>query len=121
MLNITMPKSPTATKSSCSRTTLKKGSSAEEERAAAAEMALKAHVLKSNPEILAEMTDGDRMMQEIVKTVDLTEAPEDAVSSLVTDLLQYCEGEEIDWTQEVMSRAWKHFRNLPRSREVQER
>ncbi len=51
------------------------------------------------------------MMHEIVDTVDLTEAPEDAVSSLVTDLLQYCEREKIDWTQEVMSRAWQHFRS----------
>jgi hypothetical protein len=86
----------------------------------AAELALKAHVLGSNPEILAEMTDGDRMMREIVEMVDLTEAPEDAVSSLVTDLLQYCEREKIDWAQEVMSRAWEHFRS-ERAYEVQKR
>ena len=79
--------------------------------AAAAELALKAHVLGSNPEILAEMTEGDRMMQEIADMVDLTEAPEDAVCSLVTDLLQYCEREKIDWNQEVMSRAREHFRS----------
>jgi hypothetical protein len=66
------------------------------------------------------MTDGNRMMQEIVDVVDLTEAPEDAVASLVTDLLQYCEWEKIDWTQEVMSRAWEHFR-FERSREAQKR
>ncbi len=90
------------------------------EGAAAAELAVKVHVLKSNPEILTEMTEGDRMMREISDMVDLTEAPEDAVSSLVTDLLQYCEREKIDWTQEVMSRAWEHFRS-ERAYEVQKR
>ena len=90
------------------------------EGAAAAELALKAHVLASNPEILAEMTDGDRMMQEIADVVDLTEAPEDAVCSLVIDLLQYCEREKIDWTEDVMSRAWEHFRS-ERACEIQKR
>jgi hypothetical protein len=51
------------------------------------------------------------MMREIADMVDLTEAPEDAVCSLVTDLLEYCEREKIDWTEEVMSRAWEHFRS----------
>jgi hypothetical protein len=86
----------------------------------AAELALKAHVLGSNSEILAEMTEGDRVMQEIADMVDLTEAPEDAVCSLVTDLLQYCEREKIDWTQDVMSRAWERFRS-ERAHETQER
>ena len=45
------------------------------------------------------------MMQQIADMVDLTEAPEDAICSLITDLLQYCEREKIDWTQEVMSRG----------------
>ena len=112
-----MRKSPIATKSSRSPT---KGSNVKEEQAAAAEIALKAHVLRSNPEILAEMTEGDRIMHEIVNMVDLTEAPEDAVSSLVTDLLQYCEREKIDWTQDVMSRASGQFRS-ERAYEVQER
>ena len=94
--------------------------SSNKEGAAAAELALKAHVLRSNPEILAEMTEGDRMMQKIADIVDLTEAPEDAVSSLVTDLLQYCERRKIDWNQEVMSRAWEHFRS-DRAFEVQRR
>jgi hypothetical protein len=85
--------------------------SGNEEATAAAELALKAHVLGSDPEILTEMTEGDRMMREIADIIDLTEAPEDAVCSLVIDLLQYCEREKIDWTQEVMSRAWEHFRN----------
>ena len=57
------------------------------------------------------MTDGDRIMQEITEMIDLTEAPEDAVCSLVIDLLQYCERENIDWTHKVMTRAWKR---LPR-------
>ena len=52
--------------------------------------------------------------------VHLTEAPEDAVCSLITDLLQYCEREKIDWTQDVMSRAWQHFRD-ERPYEVQKR
>jgi hypothetical protein len=104
MLNIIMPKSPVTTKASRSQI-----SSKGEDGASAAELALKAHALVSDPEILAEMTEGDRMMQEIVATVDLTEAPEDAVCSLVVDLLQYCKREKIDWAQDVISRAWKHF------------
>ena len=44
--------------------------------------------MRSNPEILAEMSEQDRIMQEIVDMVDLVEASEDAVSSLVIDLLQ---------------------------------
>jgi hypothetical protein len=60
------------------------------------------------------------MMREMGDRVDLTEAPEDAVCSLVIDLLRYCEREKIDWTQEVMSRAWEHFR-VERAYEVQKR
>lgn len=71
------------------------------EAAAAAELALKAHVLAFDP----EMTDGNRTILEIAEVVDLTEAPEDAVCSLVIDLMQYCEREKIDWIQDVMSRA----------------
>ncbi len=88
-----MPKSPVATKVS------------------AVEVALKAHVLASSPEILAEMAEGDGIMQEIADAVDLTEVPEDAVCSLVIDLLQYCEREKIDWTDDVMSRALCHVRS----------
>ena len=111
MLNIIMRKSSVVMKTPRTPVGSKKsaGVKEEEDGAAAAELALKAHVLGSDPEILAEMTEGDRIMQEIVDIVDLTEAPEDAVCSLVTDLLQYCEREKIDWTQEVMSRAWEHF------------
>jgi hypothetical protein len=41
------------------------------EAIAAAELALKVHVLAFDPEILAEITDGDRTMQEIADAVDL--------------------------------------------------
>ena len=105
MLNIAMPKSPVAIKD---QKTMK--NSRNKEGAAAAEPALKAHVLASNPDILAEMAQGDRMMQEIADMIDLAEAPEDAVCSLVTDLMQYCEREKINWTQEVMARAWEQLR-----------
>jgi hypothetical protein len=90
------------------------------EGVAAAELALKAHALGSNSEILAEMKEGDRMMREIADMIDLTEAPEDAVCSLVTDLLQYCEREKIDWTQEVMLRARERLRG-GRASGIQER
>jgi hypothetical protein len=79
----------------------------------AAELAVKAHVLASDPEIFAEMIEGDRLMREIGDVVNLTEAPEDAVCSLVIDLMQYCEHEKIDWTQEVMSRALEHLCKEP--------
>ena len=85
--------------------------SSNKERAAAAELALKAHILASNREILAGMMQGDSTIQEIADMVHLTEAPEDAVCSLVTDLLQYCDREKIDWTKEVMARAWEQLRN----------
>jgi hypothetical protein len=113
-----MRKSPVAWKTSYASIGSRKSSSLED--VAAAEVALKAHVLKSDPEILSEMTEGDRMMQEITVTVDLTEAAEDAVCSLVIDLLQYCERENIDWNQDVMSRAWERFRS-DRASEVQKR
>jgi hypothetical protein len=120
MLNIPMPKSPVATKTSRSPTSSRKGNRVKEEGAAAAALALKAHVLASDSEILAEMPEGDRMMQEIAATVNLTEAPEDAVCGLVIDLLRYCELENIDWSQQVMSRAREHF-HRERAYEVQKR
>ena len=79
------------------------------EAVAAAELALKAHVIAFDPEMIAEMTDGDRTMQEIADVVDLTEAPEDAVCSLVIDLIRYCEREKIDWTEDVIERARKQL------------
>ena len=59
MLDITMRKSPVATKTS------RVSHSSNQEGAAAAELALKAHVLASDLEMMTEMTDGDRIMQEI--------------------------------------------------------
>jgi hypothetical protein len=104
MLNSPMRKSPVTTKTS------RQSNSSNQVGAAAAEVALKAHVLACDPDILAEMAGGDRMMQQMTDMVNLTEAPEDAVCSLVIDLLQYCEREKIDWTQDVMSRAREHLR-----------
>jgi hypothetical protein len=114
MLNSTMPKSFIATKTS------RQSNSSNQERAAAAEVALKAHVLACDPEIVAEMAGGDRMMRQMTDMANLTEAPEDAVCSLVIDLLQYCEREKIDWTQDVMSRAREHLRS-ERPDELQKR
>jgi hypothetical protein len=109
MLRTAMPKSAVASKTLRGSTGAEKSDSIIEEAIAAAELALKSHVLASDPEILAEITGGDRLMQEIADAVDLTEAPEDAVCGLVVDLLQYCEREKIHWNQDVMSRAWEHL------------
>jgi hypothetical protein len=57
------------------------------------------------------MIDGEAVMQEITDTVNLTEAPEDAVCGLVNNLMQYCEREKIDWEEDVISRAWERFGN----------
>jgi hypothetical protein len=114
MLNSPMRKSPVTTKTS------RQSNSSNQEGAAAAEVALKAHVFACDPEILAEMAGGDRMMRQMTDMVNLTEAPEDAVCSLVIDLLQYCEREKIDWTQDVMSRAREHLRS-ERPDELQKR
>jgi hypothetical protein len=111
MLNVAMPKSRIGKKILRKPSASNRDRRDKNEETAAAELALKAYVLKSNPDILADMTEGDRVMQEIVDMVDLTEAPEDAVASLVIDLLHYCERKKIDWTEDVMSRAWDHCRN----------
>ena len=87
--------------------------STNKQSARAAELALKAHALATDPEILAEITERFGMMQEIAHAVNLTESPEDAVCSLVIDLLKYCEQEQIDWTDDVMSRAYERFRSEP--------
>jgi hypothetical protein len=87
--------------------------SSSKEGAAAAELALKAHILRSNPEILAEMSERDRIMQEIVDTVDLTEAPEDAVSSLVIDKDEeqrrlFIEYNGARWRIILVTRRWSY-------------
>lgn len=76
------------------------------EGAAAAEFTLKAYTIESDP---AEFGVEPIAIQQIAESVDLTEAPEDAVCSLVIDLMHYCEREEIDWTQDVLSRARQRF------------
>lgn len=70
---------------------------------AAAELALKIHYLAQDPE--TANVDVDSCLKIIADSVDLTEAPEDAVCSLVSDLMKFCEREKIDWNEEVMSRA----------------
>jgi hypothetical protein len=82
--------------------------------AAAAVLALKAHVLASNPRILAETDKGSESLRAVEGSVSLTEAPEDAVCSLVIDLMGYCEQEEIDWTQDIMVRASQYYRRAQR-------
>jgi len=79
---------------------------------AAAELALKAHILAADPEILAEMTDGHETIRKIAGAVNLTESPEDAVCSLVIDLMLYCEGEKIDWNEEVIAPARNTLQNV---------
>ncbi len=86
--------------------------SLDQEGAEAGELALKAHVLWSNPDIRADMTNEAATRREISGAVDLTEAPEDAVCTLVLDLWRYCEREGIDWTKDVISRAQAHVRGL---------
>ncbi len=79
------------------------------DRATAAELALKAHILVKNPELGEETIEGAGLLQEITGSISLTEAPEDAVCTLVLDLMHYCEREQIDWAQEIISRASKRF------------
>ena len=79
------------------------------ECAAAAELALKAYAVESDPEFLQQIAEGDRIMRELAEAVDLTEAPEDAVCSLVIDLMHYCEREGIDWRNDVILRAQNRF------------
>ena len=80
----------------------------ETKAADAAALALKAHALAPEHEVLTN--EAGTIMHQISEMVDLTEAPEDAVCSLVIDLLHYCEREKIDWRHDVMSRARKRLR-----------
>jgi hypothetical protein len=79
--------------------------SSDEKGAEAAEWALKAYALQSDPRLLAEVSDGNEKIGEMAAMVNLTEAPEDAVCSLVIDLWNYCEREKIDWAEDVIARA----------------
>lgn len=76
----------------------------------AAEFALKAHIVFTNPELAPDMSESVEQVQQIAESVDLTEAPEDAICSLAVDLMHYCEREKIDWAEEVIARASKRFR-----------
>jgi hypothetical protein len=53
-------------------------------------------------------------MRHVTAAVDLTEAPEDAVCSLVIDLLHYCQREKIDWQRDVIARAAERVKMLSR-------
>ena len=77
-----------------------------EEGAAAAEFTLKAYTIESDP---AEFDVEADAIHQIAESVDLTEAPEDAVCSLVIDLMHYCEREKIDWGGDVVPRAHNRF------------
>ena len=74
-------------------------------QAAAAEFALKSYIAESTPEIMRESSK----LMELGDAVNLSEAPEDAVCSLVIDLMHYCERESIDWSNDVLSRARERF------------
>jgi hypothetical protein len=70
-------------------------------------------------EVIAEIAAGRKLMEELQAAVNLTEAPEDAVCSLLVDLMHYCERERIDWPNGVMPRARACFsaeRRLSRGR-----
>ena len=78
-------------------------------QAAAAEFALKSYIAEGTPETLPDLSEGPKLMRELREAVDLTEAPEDAVCSLIVDLMHYCERERIDWSNDVLSRARERF------------
>lgn len=72
------------------------------------ELAIKTYVLTSSGS--PEFNQAARLIKQQSKLVSLTEAPEDAICSLVLDLMRYCEREKIDWNEDVMSRAAARFR-----------
>jgi hypothetical protein len=76
--------------------------------AAAAEFALKAHAF-CDPSVATQLSDSETIRRQLSETVDLTEAPEDAVCSLIIDLIHYCDREGIDWDQDVLRRAIEQY------------
>jgi hypothetical protein len=72
--------------------------------AAAAEFALRAHAF-CDPAVATQVSDSETIRRQLSEAVDLTEAPEDAVCSLIIDLMYYCDREGIDWDQDVLQRA----------------
>ena len=93
------------------------------ESAAAAEFALKAYSVETDP---AEFGVEQITIDRIAQSVDLTETPEDAVCSLVIDLMHYCEQEKIARMDDVVYRARDRFRSerneqtLKRNRQADE-
>ena len=73
--------------------------------AAIAEFPLRRYIAKATPEIRRQ---GSELMP-VVSVVNLTEAPEDAVCSLVIDLMHYCDREGIDWPNDIVARAHERF------------
>ncbi len=86
-------------------------------KTAAAEVSLKAYTF-CDPAMLADLPGGERMMQQMAASIDLTEAPEDAVCSLVIDLMHYCEREKIDWDQDIISVTQSRFNTERRASNV---
>lgn len=81
-----------------------------QQNGSAAELATKMHVLALGPNIGAGIIDFDAIAAAVGAAVNLTEAPEDALATLIIDLMQYCEREGIDWEKEVILAARKHCR-----------
>lgn len=78
------------------------------DEAAAAEFALKAHAF-CDPAVATQVSDSETILRQLSEAVDLTEAPEDAVCSLVLDLMHYCDREGIDWNHDVFRRAIEQY------------
>ena len=73
---------------------------------AAVEFALKAYSVGSDRRRF-DVDDG--AIEPIAVSVDWAEAPEDAVCSLVVDLMHYCERANIDWRTDVIPRVRERF------------
>lgn len=83
------------------------------ERAEVGALVVKTHCLGTMPEGLEPYVDGwDKMAEEIHESVDLTEAPDEAVVDLLTNLMHFCHREGISWTDKdgVLLTAVQHFR-----------
>jgi hypothetical protein len=80
-----------------------------QENAAVAELALKVYSLGVESDVRRNFHDADRLMQSASGLIELREAPEDAVCSLVIDLMHYCKQEIIDWQRDVIDRAHMRF------------
>jgi hypothetical protein len=79
------------------------------ESAAVAELALKIYSLAADSELQRTFREEDRLIRSATQLVELREAPEDAVCSLVIDLMHYCSEQNIDWGRDVIDRAENYF------------